>query len=403
VREAVGEQGHKLVWKTWAVKELAGKTAHLEIVDEGENGWILVDTIIAVDKTKRGSAYLRKGRHAFTLRAKHNPTYLDRSMRMRLQDSHRRPIIIHPLRLGPEPGRDVPHIAPGVHITQMEGKANNKLAEVAKFPPKATVIGEKIDIEKRSRDNDFALTLRGYIKVETPGEYRFWIKSDDGSRFHLNGRDLMVWDGSHGHEPGWPGRALLGEGLHPFRVDMFNGGGGKHLGLLWEGPGIEKAEVPAAKLVYRTMRGAEDIADLKPGINYAYYESGDQAWKVLPNYTSLRPVAEGDTAYPALDVALRADRFGLRFSGYVRVPESGEYRFSTNSDDGSRLWIGDELIVDNDGQHGPQDRHGLITLEAGHHPITIDFFEASSGESLSISVQHAGGAREALPAEWLWH
>jgi mono/diheme cytochrome c family protein len=402
VREAVGDGAHTLVWKTWAVKELMGKTAHLEIVDEGENGWILVDTIIAVDKTKRGAASLRRGRYAFTLRAKHNPNYLDRAMAIRLQPMNGRSQTIRPLRLGPEPGREVPHIAPGVHITQLEGKAHSKLAELAKFAPKAVVIGERIDIEKRSRDTDFALALRGYIRVDTPGEYRFWIKSDDGSRFHLNGRDLMVWDGNHGHEPGWPGRALLGEGLHPFRVDMFNGGGGRHLDLLWEGPGIEKASVPPTNLFYRTMRAAEDITDLKPGLAYAYYESGDQPWKVLPDFAALRPIATGDTAYPALDIALRADRFGCRFTGYLRVPETGEYRFSTNSDDGSCLFIGDELIVDNDGQHAPQDRHGLISLEAGLHAITIDFFEAGAGESLSISVQRSGAAREALPAEWLW-
>ncbi|MFT5131192.1 MAG: HEAT repeat protein/mono/diheme cytochrome c family protein, partial [Rhodothermales bacterium] len=202
VREAAGENGHKLVWRTWAVKEYIGQRAHLEIVDEGDQGFILVDTILNLDKSKRGSAYLRRGRHAFTLRAKRHAEYRDHLMAIRLQPTDGQARTITPLRLGPEPGVEVEHLAPGVHITQFEGKANNKLAEMAKMKPKGVVIGERINLEKRSRDTDFALTLRGYIKIDTPGEYRFWIKSDDGSRFRLNGRDLMVWDGSHGHEPG---------------------------------------------------------------------------------------------------------------------------------------------------------------------------------------------------------
>ncbi|MFT5126803.1 MAG: hypothetical protein ACI8W8_000399, partial [Rhodothermales bacterium] len=208
-------------------------------------------------------------------------------------------------------------------------------------------------------------------------------------------------DGSHGHEPGWPGRASLGEGLHAFRIDMFNGGGRMHLDLQWEGPGITRGSIPAKSLFYRTLRAAEDVEGLERGLNYTYYE-GTDVWKALPDFGTLRAVATENTAYPALDVALRPDKFALRFTGYINVPENGEYQFSTNSDDGSRLWIDDELIVDNDGQHAPQDRFGIISLEAGLHPITIEFFEAGSGESLSITVQAPDAPKAPLPVEWLW-
>ena len=39
----------------------------------------------------------------------------------------------------------------------------------------------------------------------------------------------------------------------------------------------------------------------------------------------------------------------------------------------------DQLVVDNDGQHAPVMKSGQIALEAGYHPIDVDFIEAGVG------------------------
>ena len=49
--------------------------------------------------------------------------------------------------------------------------------------------------------------------------------------------------------------------------------------------------------------------------------------------------------------------------------------FSTTSDDGSKLWVGGTLVVNNDGLHGPAKRSGPIHLQPGYYPITVTFFE----------------------------
>ena len=46
---------------------------------------------------------------------------------------------------------------------------------------------------------------------------------------------------------------------------------------------------------------------------------------------------------------------------------------------GSKLWIGPQLVVENDGLHGMQERTGSIGLQAGKHAITIGFFERGGG------------------------
>ena len=51
-------------------------------------------------------------------------------------------------------------------------------------------------------------------------------------------------------------------------------------------------------------------------------------------------------------------------AGFLDVPSTGDYAFSTASDDGSRLWIDEELVVANDGHHGVMGQKGRETTPA---------------------------------------
>jgi alpha-L-fucosidase len=147
-------------------------------------------------------------------------------------------------------------------------------------------------------------------------------------------------------------------------------------------------------------RPADSASALKPGLAYAYYEG---RWEKLPPFDELEPVAHG--AAPSIDLApaRRAEHFGLRYTGFVRVPADGVYTFYCDSDDGSRVFVGDRLVVDNDGLHGPQEVSGSIALAAGAHPVTIEYFQASGGRGLNLGVSAPGMAYRDLPEDWLFH
>jgi MSHA biogenesis protein MshQ len=80
-------------------------------------------------------------------------------------------------------------------------------------------------------------------------------------------------------------------------------------------------------------------------------------------------------AAPATGVP--ADRFSIRWTGFVRVPVTGSYRFQTRSDDGVRLWVNSVQLVNNWTNHGATlDNSSAITLNAGvDYPITMEFYE----------------------------
>ena len=93
--------------------------------------------------------------------------------------------------------------------------------------------------------------------------------------------------------------------------------------------------------------------------------------------------------------------FGLKFEGYISVPQTGVYNFYLNCNDGGVLWIGDEKIIDNDGLHPDRERGGQLALEKGVYPIKLDFFDAGSGYRLDLTYSTGKENQQPVPAAWL--
>jgi hypothetical protein len=129
------------------------------------------------------------------------------------------------------------------------------------------------------------------------------------------------------------------------------------------------------------------VDNLKAGIDFEYYEG---AWEVLPDFSSLTPKKSGKADTVSLTPRLREEDYGLRYKGYVKIDKDKVYTFYTKSDDGSKLYIGDEEVVDNDGLHGAELQKGSIALKAGFHPIRIDFFQHKGDEFLEAGIMGAG-------------
>lgn len=124
------------------------------------------------------------------------------------------------------------------------------------------------------------------------------------------------------------------------------------------------------------------------GLNYKYY-TYQGTWNALPNFHALTPVSTGRVANVSIAPKTQNDNFAFLWEGYINIPVTGSYTFRTNSDDGSKLYIGNysygaNALVNNDGLHGSQDRDGTITLNAGVYPIAITFFEQDSREYIYV-------------------
>jgi hypothetical protein len=57
------------------------------------------------------------------------------------------------------------------------------------------------------------------------------------------------------------------------------------------------------------------------------------------------------------------------------VPKTGTYNFYLRSDDGSKLYLDGELVIDNNGSNSANTKESMKVLKKGVNPIRIDYFE----------------------------
>ena len=98
-----------------------------------------------------------------------------------------------------------------------------------------------------------------------------------------------------------------------------------------------------------------------------------------------------------------AENFMVRWSGAIAVPEDGNYLFAVSSKDGSRLYLGDKLVVDNWGPHPMKQQSGTIRLKAGSVLARVIYQNGTPGGGCIAKWMAPGGKLEAIPASALFH
>ncbi|AGA25359.1 DUF1553 domain-containing protein [Singulisphaera acidiphila] len=120
-------------------------------------------------------------------------------------------------------------------------------------------------------------------------------------------------------------------------------------------------------------------------LHYRFYRD---TWDLLPDFNVLKPEETGTLRRPFFDLSPRTrnEAFGFVFEGVLIVPEDGNYTFHLDSDDGSRLSVAGQMVVEYDGIHGTgEERTASVALAKGRIPIRLDYFQKSHGLGLSVA------------------
>lgn len=87
----------------------------------------------------------------------------------------------------------------------------------------------------------------------------------------------------------------------------------------------------------------------------------------------------------------------VRFKTQIAIEKEGEYTFYTRSDDGSKLWVNNVEVVDNDGDHGVKEKAGKVVLKPGVYPLEIVWFNGGGGSWLDVFYQSAEIPKQIVP------
>jgi len=107
-------------------------------------------------------------------------------------------------------------------------------------------------------------------------------------------------------------------------------------------------------------------------------------WKAIPDDRASLSASGREvvgSVGPLTDVG---ERVAFVYRGFLVVPQDDVYRFALTSDDGSKLWLDGQVVIDHDGLHAPTEKRGEVALAAGLHAIEVAWFNASGGATLDL-------------------
>jgi glucose/arabinose dehydrogenase len=97
------------------------------------------------------------------------------------------------------------------------------------------------------------------------------------------------------------------------------------------------------------------------------------------------------------------DTFSIRWTGQVMPRYSETYTFYTTSDDGVRLWVNGQKLIDNWTDHAPTENSGSITLVAGRkYSIVLEYYESVGGAVARLAWSSPSQAKQIVPQRWLY-
>jgi hypothetical protein len=245
--------------------------------------------------------------------------------------------------------------------------------------------GESAPVDWMPDDNFSAVWTRSV--VFSPGYYRLNAYSDDGVRVWLDDGLVMDYWKPQEYEYHYVDGVYL-EGTHELKVAYFERTGLARIQFWWKPAGT--APPPAAP----TPAPAPPVTPAPAAVG---------AWRgEYFNNTSLSGlpvVVRDDTAlnfnwgWSAPVSGVSADNFSVRWNSMVPF-EAGRYRFTTTSDDGVRVYVDGQRVIDAwIPMHGT--RSGYADLVGGSHTVRVEYFERLQAAMVRLEWQRIGPAPSA--------
>jgi hexosaminidase len=152
------------------------------------------------------------------------------------------------------------------------------------------------------------------------------------------------------------------------------------------------------------LKSALAVKPAKKGLKFDYFTG--TLFQQVQDLELAKPVNSGifEGKISSEKWKTKLERYiGLKFDGYIFIPETANYTISTLSDDGSKLFIDNELVVNNDGIHWLNEAYGIVKLEKGFHKINISYFDQIGGTTLTCFIQQEGKEKQEISESQLYY
>ncbi len=247
----------------------------------------------------------------------------------------------------------------------------------------------------------FSVLWTGQILAPTTGAYQFFTTTDDGARLFINGQPVIDSFINQAATERTGSINLVAGQKYDIRMEYFENGGNASARLAWSGPSITKQIVPQSQLFSSTAPPPPPpTAGTGNGLRAEYYDNID--------FTNLKLTRTDTTvnynwATGSPDPSIAPDTFSVRWTGQVQPLYSDTYTFFTNTDDGVRLFVNDQLVINSFIDQAATERRGTIALQAGQkYDIRMEYYERGGAASAQLGWFSTNQSRQIIPRSQLY-
>lgn len=204
-------------------------------------------------------------------------------------------------------------------------------------------------------NDNFSVRWEGNLDLDA-GDYTFGTASDDGVRLWLDNNLIIDNWSDHGVEVD-EYQITLAEGIHTYKMEYYEAGGG------------------AVAYTWIDFHGS--LCNTPTDVFCAEYFTNPDLTG-LPTYVTTESEVDNDWGGYGPGNGIPDNDFSARWKGSISF-SAGNHTFTTASDDGIRVWLDGNLIIDNWDPHGYEEDQATVNLTQGYHTIKVEYYEYGGG------------------------
>jgi hypothetical protein len=247
----------------------------------------------------------------------------------------------------------------------------------------------------------FSVRWTGQVQSLYTGIYTFYTTTDDGVLLFINGQPVISRFVDQAATEASGTFQMVAGTKYDIKMEYYEKGGAASAKLAWSSAQQAKQVIPTSQL-YATggNTGGGGSNGTGDGLTGSYFDNKDFTGTT---FNRVDPKVDFNWGYGSPDARIAPDTFSVRWTGQVQPRFSEEYSFYTTADDGVRLSVNGQQIINNFIDQPPTTTTGKITLQAGQkYDITMEYFETGLLALAQLGWSSASQPREVVPTSQLY-
>ncbi|WP_375500949.1 PA14 domain-containing protein [uncultured Nostoc sp.] len=241
----------------------------------------------------------------------------------------------------------------------------------------------------------FSVRWTGQVEAKYSETYNFYTTSDDGVRLWVNGQQIINKFVNQSATEHSGAIALVAGQKYDIKLEYYENKYEAVSQLSWSSSSQTKEIIPQSQLYSKVTTAGNGN-----GLKAEYYDNID--------FTNLKqtrtdPTVNFNWGDKSPDPSIGADTFSVRWTGQVEAKYSETYNFYTTSDDGVRLWVNGQQIINKFVNQSATEHSGAIALVAGQkYDIKLEYYENKYEAVSQLSWSSSSQTKEIIPQSQLY-